>query len=93
MKIIRKEGQSKLVEDHNGQRYFLPIWSDDLSLAVIADLWSQLVRPELATFLRKQKIYGYEDLIKHPELAQITLNYGIDYYELLSKAKELNNAS
>lgn len=88
MKLIKRKGQSKLVEDDNGQRYFLPVWSDDISLAVNADLWSQLVKPELATLLRKKGIYSYEDLRQHPELASLTLNYGIDYYALLAAVKK-----
>ena len=89
MKIIKRNGQSKLVEIVNGQRFYLPVWSDNISLAVPADIWGQLVSPELAKILRQKNIHNSGDLQKHPELAQITMNHGTDYYSLLKKAKEI----
>lgn len=91
MKIIKTEGQSKLVQLENGKRVILPIWSDDIEMSVPVDLWDIITMPDVAQFLIKNKIYTYHDLYRRSDLASTILGLGQDYYQLLSKAKGVNN--
>jgi len=91
MKTIKIEGQSKLVQLKNGTRIVLPIWSDDIEMGIPFDLWNAITTPDVAQFLRKNKIYTYYDLHRRSDLASTILGLGQDYYQLLSRAKEVNN--
>lgn len=90
MKIIRTEGNSKLVEA-GGRRYVLPVDSDNLDLAISYGLpWEEMCRhPALPDLLRQAGIYTYEDLAKNHQaaLGAIQAAYGQDLQQLLIAAR------
>lgn len=91
MKVIKIDGNSKLVEADNN-RYVLPVDSDDLALAIPYGLpWEEMVKhPAIADQLRSRGIYTYQDLVeKHQEaLNAILTAYGQDLQTITILARK-----